>query len=74
VNRTGLDLDAWASMVCLHTGDLSRALEGLDSELYPFLMKYGSAQISELDKQPLSRLRKYADGIGRIHERESSKD
>jgi hypothetical protein len=61
-------------MVLLFSGGLSIALEGIDSDLYPYLMKYGAQSISELDKQPLSRLRRYADGIGKIHERESKSD
>jgi hypothetical protein len=61
-------------MVLLHSGDLATALGGIDADLYPYLMKYGGQSISELDQQPLSRLRRYADGIGNIHERESKTD
>jgi len=56
------------------TGRLAEALNSVVDSLYPFLIKYGAQQLSELDRQPISRLRRIADGIGRIHAAESGKD
>ena len=54
-------------------GQLRQALERIDSELLPYLMRYGSQQLEQLDRTPVRRLIAYADGIGKIIERENGK-
>lgn len=56
------------------SGDLAKAFDPVIDDLYPYLMKYGAQQRSELNDTPLSVLRRYADGIGRINRAESGKD
>lgn len=70
---SGLGIDSWAARIVVATGELSKAFDHVIDDLYPYLMKYGATQISELHRMPLSTLRRYADGIGRINKAESGK-
>lgn len=54
-------------------GAMIRALGSIERTLYPYLLRYTSLSIRDLDAEPIDSLRRYADGVSKILEAENGK-